>query len=509
MTEAARKMVAFDQKTQPPPSLILQPLNSSFSPKRFDLIDSIKIGRQVGPKSAPSETNGYFDSKVLSRTHAEIWAEGGKVLPLRSDRRTFPLSERPATGAARSSTVGITRDVKSSNGTFVNSQRLSREGEESLPHELCSGDVVDLGIDILNDDGVVPGAHNGGGAAVEFHDVEFAAGRSDGKGACERQTMRSLNLDALYGQLQTDLRKSREAAVNLEQAKAALNKLPIQPAELKDLERKLGEATERVSRLSEEYNQVQRALAEFKQIAAAEREKLIEEKNGFRAERDRAASEASALRLQVREISERHATELRKIRDTAGAEEPGERKGGAKQALEAQVAELSARLERALGHARENGLAENAPNAARDIQQKEGEWMDRLAAFKDRLAGLEKTNVELGVRNDALEKQIVALQQENALLEEAASAGRYSASGGGKPNSPRKTREKPGAARRDSESSAKIFGGGQLSWPVITVSVAVGALAMWAFGAVSPTSAAQSASSAGRAFANYAEAAAR
>lgn len=39
----------------------------------------IKIGRQTNAKTVPGERNGYFDSKVLSRMHAEVWEEGGKV----------------------------------------------------------------------------------------------------------------------------------------------------------------------------------------------------------------------------------------------------------------------------------------------------------------------------------------------------------------------------------------------------------------------------------------------
>lgn len=33
---------------------------------------SVKIGRQVSPQNPPAETNGLFDSKVLSRQHAEV-----------------------------------------------------------------------------------------------------------------------------------------------------------------------------------------------------------------------------------------------------------------------------------------------------------------------------------------------------------------------------------------------------------------------------------------------------
>ena len=69
--------------------------------------------------------NGYFDSKVLSRAHAEVWYENDKV---------------------------YIKDIKSSNGTFINGTRLSPESQESEPFELHSEDVVDFGIDILTDD---------------------------------------------------------------------------------------------------------------------------------------------------------------------------------------------------------------------------------------------------------------------------------------------------------------------------------------------------------------------
>ena len=39
----------------------------------------IKIGRQTNNKTIPDERNALFDSKVLSRTHAEIWESGSKV----------------------------------------------------------------------------------------------------------------------------------------------------------------------------------------------------------------------------------------------------------------------------------------------------------------------------------------------------------------------------------------------------------------------------------------------
>lgn len=112
------------------PALHLYPLNDTFVPKQINLAppsaqNRIKIGRYSNAKSVPNPLNGYFDSKVLSRAHAEVWSENDKV---------------------------YIKDVKSSNGTFVNGTRLSPESQESEPFELHTDDVVDFGIDILTDD---------------------------------------------------------------------------------------------------------------------------------------------------------------------------------------------------------------------------------------------------------------------------------------------------------------------------------------------------------------------
>ncbi|GAA6062957.1 hypothetical protein JCM10212_005347 [Sporobolomyces blumeae] len=110
------------------PALHLIPLNNTFVPKQVSLDPpgvKVKIGRQTNAKTVPNGTNGYFDSKVLSRAHAEVWSEEGKV---------------------------FIKDVKSSNGTFINGERLSPESAESDVFELHTDDVVEFGIDILTDD---------------------------------------------------------------------------------------------------------------------------------------------------------------------------------------------------------------------------------------------------------------------------------------------------------------------------------------------------------------------
>lgn len=116
-------------QSEPPAILSLLPMTGTFERKHINVPYSpevLKIGRQTNAKTVPTATNGYFDSKVLSRQHAEVWAD-------------------------RNGKIWI-RDVKSSNGTFVNGVRLSPENRDSEPHELRENDTLELGIDIVSED---------------------------------------------------------------------------------------------------------------------------------------------------------------------------------------------------------------------------------------------------------------------------------------------------------------------------------------------------------------------
>ena len=113
-----------------PAILALLPMTGTFERKQITVPFSpefLRIGRQTNAKTVPTAINGYFDSKVLSRQHAEVWAdkETGKIW---------------------------IKDVKSSNGTFVNGVRLSAENRDSEPHELREQDTLELGIDIVSED---------------------------------------------------------------------------------------------------------------------------------------------------------------------------------------------------------------------------------------------------------------------------------------------------------------------------------------------------------------------
>ncbi|SCV04768.1 LAMI_0H18932g1_1 [Lachancea mirantina] len=112
--------------------IVLKSLNNTFETK-FLVVpfkpEGLKLGRPVvnsgaqanGRQEVPPQVrsdNGHFDSRVLSRNHASLSCDSfnGKI---------------------------YIRDLKSSNGTFVNGTRI---GQSDV--ELKVGDVVDLGTDI-------------------------------------------------------------------------------------------------------------------------------------------------------------------------------------------------------------------------------------------------------------------------------------------------------------------------------------------------------------------------
>jgi pSer/pThr/pTyr-binding forkhead associated (FHA) protein len=138
------RTAAGQASNEPTAVLALLPMNGTFERKQINVPffpDVLRIGRQTNAKTVPTPSNGFFDSKVLSRQHAEIWAE-------------------------RNGKIWI-RDVKSSNGTFVNGHRLSPENRDSEPQELHQQDTLELGIDIVSEDQKVI-VHHKVSAKVEY-----------------------------------------------------------------------------------------------------------------------------------------------------------------------------------------------------------------------------------------------------------------------------------------------------------------------------------------------------
>ncbi|KAF9285419.1 hypothetical protein BGZ68_003901 [Mortierella alpina] len=204
--------------TPPNPILVLEPINNNFAPKSLDLQDQsrIKIGRQTGVATAPGPSNGYFDSKVLSRVHAEVWSENGKV---------------------------YLRDLKSSNGTFLNGKRLSPESVESEPFVLNQNDNLEFGIDIMDENGALlhekvackiyisrlsyptPGGSPQDSHAKAKASSPTGTGPSSKSSTSTAQGGQSANIDLIISRLQNELTRSQETNANLGVLKQGLGEL--------------------------------------------------------------------------------------------------------------------------------------------------------------------------------------------------------------------------------------------------------------------------------------------
>ncbi|ORX53330.1 hypothetical protein BCR36DRAFT_323520 [Piromyces finnis] len=99
--------------------MVLVPLNNMFEICTIDLNEPIYFGR-----SNVNNVENFmtFRSLVISRTHAEIWNEDGKI---------------------------FLKDLGSNGGTFLNGVRICQFGQECEPHEIKSGDFIQFGQDFF------------------------------------------------------------------------------------------------------------------------------------------------------------------------------------------------------------------------------------------------------------------------------------------------------------------------------------------------------------------------
>lgn len=141
------------------------------------------------------------------------------------------------------------RDVKSSNGTFINGERLSPEGQESEVYELHSEDVVEFGIDIVSDDSKTIVHHKVAGRVYLVMTAEDALGiRNDfaniyrgnnnnqggalggpgmGPGAEGglRRGKSTMSFDHIIGRLQMELQRSREQGQEISSLSSTVNEI--------------------------------------------------------------------------------------------------------------------------------------------------------------------------------------------------------------------------------------------------------------------------------------------
>lgn len=118
-TSSVPAVASYDNNGQAKIVLICEGNSHPFQTRTISLTPNVEcmVGRLIA-KSKASENNAIFDCKVLSRKHAVIWyTPDGKFW---------------------------VKDTKSSNGTFINDNKL---GDEEA--ELHFGDIVKFGVDVL------------------------------------------------------------------------------------------------------------------------------------------------------------------------------------------------------------------------------------------------------------------------------------------------------------------------------------------------------------------------
>ncbi|KAJ3284030.1 hypothetical protein HDU79_008586 [Rhizoclosmatium sp. JEL0117] len=122
MRELHFQLIPFVQQGQPPNPTV------ECMERKIQEGEIVRIGRKVvkngveqlldGQKDSP--LNVWYQSKVVSRNHAEIWIQDGQL---------------------------YVKDAGSSSGTFLNKMRLSPSGKESRPYTLRENDLLVFGVD--------------------------------------------------------------------------------------------------------------------------------------------------------------------------------------------------------------------------------------------------------------------------------------------------------------------------------------------------------------------------
>uniref|UniRef100_UPI00398EA6D9 sarcolemma associated protein a isoform X2 n=1 Tax=Pristiophorus japonicus TaxID=55135 RepID=UPI00398EA6D9 len=200
-----------------------RPNSHPFQERHVYLDEPVKIGRSVA-RCRPAQNNATFDCKVLSRNHALIWF----------DHKTGKF---------------YLQDTKSSNGTFINSQRLSRGSEESPPCELLSGDIIQFGVDVTENTRKV--THG-----------------------CIVSTVKLFMPDGMEGRRRSDV---IQAPLPLPVEKVAANSPSMYSQELFQLSQYLQEALHREQMLEQKLATLQRLLASTQEASDSSWQALIDE----------------------------------------------------------------------------------------------------------------------------------------------------------------------------------------------------------------------------------------
>uniref|UniRef100_A0A5F9D7P7 Sarcolemmal membrane-associated protein n=1 Tax=Oryctolagus cuniculus TaxID=9986 RepID=A0A5F9D7P7_RABIT len=339
-----------------------RPNSHPFQERHVYLDEPIKIGRSVA-RCRPAQNNATFDCKVLSRNHALVWF----------DHKTGKF---------------YLQDTKSSNGTFINSQRLSRGSEESPPCEILSGDIIQFGVDVTENTRKV--THG-----------------------CIVSTIKLFLPDGMEARLRSDV---IHAPLPSPVDKVAANTPSMYSQELFQLSQYLQEALHREQMLEQKLATLQRLLAITQEASDTSWQALIDEDrllsrlevmgNQLQACSKRSLSNTEDECTHLKEMNERTQEELRELAN---------KYNGAVN----EIKDLSDKLKVAEGKQEE--IQQKGQAEKKELQHKIDEMEEKEQELQAKIEALQADNDFTNERLTALQVRLEHLQEKT--LKECSSLG--------------------------------------------------------------------------------------
>ncbi|KAG2470385.1 SLMAP protein, partial [Polypterus senegalus] len=354
-----------------------RPNSHPFQERHVYLDEPVKIGRSVA-RCRPAQNNATFDCKVLSRNHALVWF----------DHKTGKF---------------YLQDTKSSNGTFINSQRLSRGSEESPPCEVLSGDIIQFGVDVTENTRKV--THG-----------------------CIVSTIKLFLPDGLEARRRTDV---IPAPLPLPVDKAAANAPSMYSQELFQLSQYLQEALHREQMLEQKLATLQRLLASTQEASESSwqnqtedgiRKELValqEDKHNYETTAKESLRRVLQEKIEVvRKLSEverslsnteDECTHLKEMNERTQEElkELANKYNGAVN----EIKDLTDKLKQAEG--RQEEIQQKGLSEKKELQHKIEEMEEKEQALQARIEALQADNDFTNERLTALQVRLEQLQEKN------------------------------------------------------------------------------------------------
>nr|XP_020466764.1 sarcolemmal membrane-associated protein isoform X6 [Monopterus albus] len=366
-----------------------RPNSHPFQERHVYLDEPVKIGRSVA-RCRPAQNNATFDCKVLSRNHALVWF----------DHKTGKF---------------YLQDTKSSNGTFINSQRLSRGSEESPPCEVLSGDIIQFGVDVTENTRKV--THG-----------------------CIVSTIKLFLPDGMEARRRSDV---IQAPLPLPVDKVAANTPSMYSQELFQLSQYLQEALHREQMLEQKLATLQRVLVSTQEASESSWQALIDE--------DRLLSKLEVMGSQLQAYSKSQTEEAIRKELLALQEDKHNYETTAKESLrrvlqeKIEVVRKLSEVERSLSNTEDEcthlkEMSERSQEELRELANKYNAAVNEIKELTDKIklaegrqeeltqqAAMEKKELELRIeemeeKEQVLQARIEALQADKDFTNERLAA---------------------------------------------------------------------------------------